>query len=101
MQRTFWSGQNIRERLDIVISRHTGKPKVMIHLTETDEQDLTTIIAEDRDVGLQTAPLMRHSYRNVHRITTPEPRSFVSYLTGGGRAKSYLDVDVLEEAWPA
>ena len=44
---------------------------------------------------------MRHSYRNVHRITTPEPRSFVSYQSGSGNARAFLDIDVLEEAWPA
>ncbi|HVZ29576.1 MAG TPA: hypothetical protein VG839_04235 [Asticcacaulis sp.] len=94
MQRTFWSGQNIRERLDIVLSRHAQKASVTIHLTVADAQALGEIIAEDMAAGLLTAPLMKHSYRNVHRITTPEARSFVAYEN----AKAYLDVDVLEEA---
>lgn len=98
MQRTFWSGQNIRERLDIVLSRHAGKAGVTIHLTHDDALALGEIIAEDLDAGLLTVPLMKHSYRNVHRITTPEARSFVSYRTDQGDAKAYLDVDVLEDA---
>ncbi len=98
MMRHFWSGQNIRERLDIVLSRHAGKAGATIHLTPADEQALGEIIAEDMGMGLLTAPLMHHSYRNVHRVTTEDARSFVSYRTDRGDAKAYLDIDTLEGA---
>jgi hypothetical protein len=98
MMRTFWSGQNIRERLDIVLSRHAAKTGVTIHLTPDDAQALGEIVAEDMAAGLLIAPLMKHSYRNVHRVTTTEARSFVSYGADDSRAKAYLDIDVLEDA---